>query len=92
MEHTEDVDPCHLQIYHGYINVEETCDHNTHVHAEFEKCEWCKFVSPARENFSSSTNTSLFYSSLVSNLYSIIQKNECSTYFANQSNRGPPLA
>ncbi|NNM15198.1 MAG: hypothetical protein HKO56_00970, partial [Bacteroidia bacterium] len=82
MEHTEDVDPCHLQIYHGYVGIEEPCNHNTHVHAEFEDCEWCKFVSPARENFSSPTHSSLFYSGLVSNLYSLIQKNECTTYFA----------
>jgi len=92
VEHSENADPCHLQIYHGFFNAEASCDHNTHVHSEIKKCEWCKFVKPFRDDFTNYIYSEYFQCSTDSELFSELNLTLYSTISLFKQGRAPPIS
>lgn len=92
VNHSQDIDPCHLEIYHGHISAENTCDHNTHVHSEIKKCEWCKFVKPFRDDFTNYFHSEYFECNTNSELFSELNLTFYSTSSLFKQGRAPPIS
>ena len=43
-------DPCHISIYHVQ-DVTHSCEHKSHINEVEDKCNFCKFLTPRRDQF-----------------------------------------
>jgi len=84
-------DPCHASIYHKQ-DKKSFCKHNSHLTEIHDKCEFCKFLTPRRNQYS----TFLFYQSsiipiLVSQDFLINQESFIQQHFSSSIlGRAPP--
>lgn len=90
--HTEEVDLCHLQIYHGYFSSDNTCEHNTHVHSEIKKCDWCKFVKPVRDEYNKLERTKFFECSANIELGNVSPFSYQIVFVLSNQGRAPPVS
>ena len=91
-DHITEIDLCHLQIYHGYFSVENNCEHTTHLHSVINKCDWCKFVKPVRDDYNTVEYTQIFQFDLNIDLTDNYRFSYLSAFVLSSQCRAPPIS
>lgn len=87
----QDVDPCHITLYHQHIPVEH-CNHNSHIDAQHEVCNICYLLSHHPQQQYTQPAPYTFGTMIAVNLITTnFSKNYTPVFSPTQTNKGPPL-